>query len=164
MVKQTYRIDKGKPLGEVIKVCQKAVDNGDFVPDYDSKQNDKYEILGVKRFKEQLLRHDDQPHYHLEGGSLKDLEDYMVKSKEFESHHITTGVTGLGLATLILFAEIPLPLKLAVAGGMTLVNLGYNGYPIMLQKYNQKRLSKVIEKMKARGASIQRYYGVLLPD
>ena len=150
MVKQTYEIDKGEPLEEVIADCQKAVDNGDFVPGYDSKQKERYKIFGVKKFKDWLLTHNGQPHYRLNGRSLKDLEDYMAESKKFERNHIFYGLVSLPFTFVPLFSHASLPAKLAIAGGITLFNIGYNVYPIMLQKYNQNRLSRVIERKKAK--------------
>ena len=143
---ETYNIDSTEPIEQILAECQTAIDNGDYPESYETKKNKRYELFGVKKFKQGLIKFNDQPSYHLNGTSLEDLQNYQEQSKDCEKKHILGGLASLALTAPIVFSDESVGVKLTAVGLCTALNLVLNAYPILVQKYNQNRINKVIEK------------------
>ena len=112
-----------------------------------------YERLGVRRFKRYLPTGGDlyanrvgwHPIGDRRGGLAASLERFVKRTRLAETAH---------LITLVFFAAIT---AVAIAAGsyipallLTAFNVGFNVYPIMVQRYNRHRMLRLLE----RGASV----------
>lgn len=145
-MKKTYKINKVEDKEDILRECYKSVKSGE----YKSENKGVYEIFGARKFKDYLLKNNNQERYHLNGKSLEDLKEYKGKSKDFEKKHIIGGLASLALTAPVLFSDESSYVKAGALGICAGINIVCNAYPVLVQKYNQKRLDKVINKMEKR--------------
>jgi len=117
-----------------------------------------YERLGVRRFKKYMLLCVGSPRagrlgWHPirdRGGSVQDaLTSFQKQTKRNESAHwvVLIGLAGMGVHLLV-------EGQYAQALAVILINIPFNVYPIMLQRYSRHRVNRLLASRKqTRGPS-----------
>ena len=116
-----------------------------FEPKEFEKSGKLYERLGVKKFKDFLIKRNDQSKYYLSEDKGRALRGYKKKTRQFETVHLVGTALFAGLSPITLAFETDVE-KISYLGLITGANILCNIYPIMLQRYNRNRLVKSMDK------------------
>lgn len=109
-----------------------------------------YELIGIRLFKKYLPTSGDlvsrwQGVRRIAASGThrtQSLLRHQRFTKEYEIRHLVGGIVmlGLSLASIMLWQKGNLAVLL-------LANLGINGYPMMLQRYNRIRLLRILDRI-----------------
>jgi len=154
---QVFTVDNREvPLGSspiIVRDVVKKIADLYFKPKFFEKWgNGKlYEILGVRQYArwwktskyiQEYLIVEDVVDHTLDKG----INPRIESSKSFELGHLVVGIIMEVAAFAILFAKWDLALNISLASIATTINMIYNIYPIMFQRYLRTRLTNVLEK------------------